>query len=68
MLNLSLSVSILQSGSIEEGEPLFGSWLIVSASCGLLSAYTRDILLVHYRVKECMMDPLKTGHNMHKSS
>jgi hypothetical protein len=58
----AIAVSLLVGGSAGIGEPLFWSSLILSLSCGLFAAYPVNVALLHYGVKEGMMDP-RQGHH-----
>lgn len=46
-------------------EPLFWSSLIVSLTIGLIAAYPVNVLLIHFGVKEGMMDPRNTDGVTH---
>lgn len=42
------------------GDIRFWSSLLISLTCGLVAAYPVNVLLIHYGVKEGMMDPRDT--------
>ncbi|WP_238364234.1 DUF4396 domain-containing protein [Mesobacterium pallidum] len=58
----AISVSLLIGGAAGLGDPLFWSALILSLSCGLLTAYPVNVALIHFGVKEGMMDPRDSHH------
>lgn len=58
----AISVSIWLAANADMGDIRFWSSLIVSLTCGLIAAYPVNILLIHFGVKEGMMDPRMTGH------
>ena len=59
---VAIGADILLAGGAHMGEALFWSGLIVSLSLGLFAAYPVNVLLIHYGVKEGMMDPRDTEH------
>lgn len=63
---VAISVDLVLGGRATIGEPLFWSSMVVSLTLGLLAAYPVNVALVHYGVKEGMMDPRQTGgHHGH---
>lgn len=63
---VAIGVDLVVGGRSTIGEPLFWSSMILSLTCGLLAAYPVNVLLVHYGVKEGMMDPRMTDHAARK--
>ena len=61
----AIGVSLWLAGSAHMGDIRFWSALIVSLSCGLVAAYPVNLLLIHFGVKEGMMDPRMTDHGGH---
>lgn len=59
---VAITVDLNLAGSAGMGDVVFWSSLIVSLTCGLLAAYPVNVLLLHYGVKEGMMDPRNTEH------
>lgn len=59
---VAIGVDLTLAGGAGLGDIRFWSSLIVSLTCGLLAAYPVNILLLHYGVKEGMMDPRHTHH------
>ncbi|MDN3558258.1 DUF4396 domain-containing protein [Halomonas maura] len=59
---VAIGVDLTLAGGAGLGEVLFWSSMIVSLTCGLLAAYPVNLLLLHYGVKEGMMDPRHTHH------
>jgi hypothetical protein len=60
---VAIGVDLTLAGSAGMGQPLFWSSLIVSLSCGLFAAWPVNAILIHYGVKEGMMDPRNTDHS-----
>lgn len=58
---MAISVDLLLAGKATIGEPLFWSSMIISLTLGLVAAYPVNVLLLHFGIKEGMMDPRKTG-------
>ena len=61
----AIGVDLALSGSAGMGHPLFWSSMIVSLTLGLLAAYPVNVALIHFGVKEGMMDPRHTGLHGH---
>lgn len=59
---VAIGVSLTLADHAAMGDVRFWSSLIVSLTCGLIAAYPVNIALIHYGVKEGMMDPRDTGH------
>jgi hypothetical protein len=59
----AIGVSLWLAGSANIGDIRFWTALIVSLSCGLAAAYPVNLLLIHFGVKEGMMDPRMTDHS-----
>ncbi|WP_425099547.1 DUF4396 domain-containing protein [Tropicibacter sp. S64] len=59
---VAISVDLAVSGKAGMGEPLFWSSMIVSLTLGLVAAYPVNVALIHFGVKEGMMDPRHTHH------
>lgn len=59
---VAIGADILLAGGAHMSEPIFWSGLIFSLSLGLFAAYPVNVLLIHYGVKEGMMDPRDTEH------
>lgn len=59
----AIAISLLVGQNAGLSEPLFYSSLILSLSCGLLAAYPVNLLLIHFGVKDGMMDPRMTDHS-----
>lgn len=57
---VAIGSDLLLAGDATMGEPLFWSSLIVSLSLGLMAAYPVNVLLLHFGIKEGMMDPRAT--------
>lgn len=53
----AISIDIWLAGDATMAEPRFWSSLIVSLTAGLLVAYPVNVALIHWGVKEGMMDP-----------
>lgn len=58
---VAIGSDLLLAGNATMGEPIFWSSLIVSLTLGLVAAYPVNVLLVHFGVKEGMMDPRETA-------
>lgn len=58
---VAIAVDLLLARKAVISEPLFWSSLIVSLTAGLIAAYPVNVLLLHFGVKEGMMDPRNTG-------
>lgn len=54
---VAIGVDLWLAGSARIHDPLFWSSLIFSLTMGLLAAYPVNVLLVHWGVKEGMMNP-----------
>lgn len=54
---VAISVDLLLAGGAGLADPRFWGSLVVSLSAGLLAAWPVNLLLIHYGVKEGMMDP-----------
>ncbi|RTQ99644.1 DUF4396 domain-containing protein [Halomonas nitroreducens] len=59
---VAIGVDLTLAGGAGLGDIRFWSSLIVSLTCGLVAAYPINLLLLHYGVKEGMMDPRHTRH------
>jgi len=59
----AIGLSIWLAANAGMGDIRFWSSLIVSLTCGLIAAYPVNILLIHFGVKEGMMDPRMTDHD-----
>ncbi|MXN64474.1 DUF4396 domain-containing protein [Stappia sp. GBMRC 2046] len=59
---VAIGSDLYLAGSATMGEIIFWSSLIVSLTLGLLAAYPVNVLLIHFGVKEGMMDPRMSGH------
>ena len=57
---VAIGVDLVLAGSANLGDIRFWSSLVVSLTCGLFAAYPVNVLLVHFGVKEGMMDPRMT--------
>lgn len=62
---VAIAVDLTLAGNAGMGDIRFWSSLIVSLSCGLFAAYPVNLLLIHFGVKEGMMDPRMTDHSGH---
>lgn len=62
---VAIAVDLTLAGQAHMGDIRFWSSIIVSLTCGLLAAYPVNVLLLHYGVKEGMMDPRMTDHGEH---
>ena len=58
---VAITADITLSGGAKITDPLFWTSLSVSLSLGLLAAYPVNVLLIHFGVKEGMMDPRTAG-------
>jgi hypothetical protein len=54
---VALAVDLTLSGRAGLGELQFWSSMVVSLSLGLLAAYPVNVLLIHFGIKEGMMNP-----------
>lgn len=54
---VAIGADLWLAGEATMGEVLFWSSLIVSLTCGLVAAYPVNVALIHFGVKEGMMDP-----------
>ena len=61
LVAIGVALAITHGATI--GEPLFWTGLIVSLTCGLVAAYPVNLALLHWGVKEGMMDPRMTDHD-----
>ncbi|RBI60009.1 DUF4396 domain-containing protein [halophilic archaeon] len=61
---VAISVDIWLAGEAGLGDVLFWTSLVFSLSMGLIAAYPVNLLLIHYGVKEGMMNPAKMGTEM----
>ena|SRR6056297_239237 len=59
---VAIGVDLTLAGNAGIGETLFWSSMVVSLTAGLLAAYPVNVLLIHWGVKEGMMDPRMTDH------
>lgn len=59
---VAIGVDLLLAGNANMGDPIFWASLVLSLTCGLIAAYPVNVLLIHYGVKEGMMDPRNTEH------
>lgn len=59
---VAIGADIVLAGGAKMSEPIFWSGLIFSLSLGLFAAYPVNVALIHYGVKEGMMDPRNTEH------
>lgn len=59
---VAISTDLLLAGDAGPGEVLFWTSIILSLSCGLIAAYPVNLVLLHFGVKEGMMDPRHTHH------
>ena len=62
----AIGVSLWLAGNAGMGDIRFWTSLIVSLTCGLVAAYPVNLLLIHFGVKEGMMDPRMTDHGAHQ--
>ncbi|MFW2541472.1 DUF4396 domain-containing protein [Primorskyibacter sp. 2E107] len=63
---VAISVDLMLSGKAGLGDPLFWSSMIVSLTLGFIAAYPVNVALIHWNVKEGMMDPRHTHHGGHE--
>ncbi len=56
----AIGADLFIGGSSGMGDPLFWSAMIVSLTLGLIAAYPVNVLLLHFGIKEGMMDPRET--------
>ncbi len=56
----AIGADLFIGGSSGMSDPLFWSALIVSLTLGLVAAYPVNVLLIHFGIKEGMMDPRET--------
>ncbi len=61
---VAISTGIWLAGEAGLGDVLFWSSLFFSLSLGLLAAYPVNLVLIHYSVKEGMMNPKKMAADM----
>lgn len=59
---VAIGVSLWLAGDATMGDVRFWSSMIVSLTCGLIAAYPVNVLLIHFGVKEGMMDPRQNDH------
>ncbi len=59
---VAIGVDLTLAGDATLGDVRFWSSLIVSLTCGLMAAYPVNLALIHFGVKEGMMDPRHTEH------
>lgn len=59
---VAIGVDLLLAGDAGPSEVLFWTSLVVSLTCGLLAAYPVNVLLIHFGIKQGMMDPRNTEH------
>ena len=59
---VAIGVDLTLAGEATMGDIRFWSSLIVSLTCGLIAAYPVNVALIHFGVKEGMMDPRDTEH------
>ncbi|MGR3376086.1 DUF4396 domain-containing protein [Salipiger abyssi] len=59
---VAIAVDLTLAGNAGMSDIQFWSSLIVSLTCGLVAAYPVNVLLLHFGVKEGMMDPRMTDH------
>ncbi|MBN9887540.1 DUF4396 domain-containing protein [Salipiger abyssi] len=62
---VAIAVDLTLAGNAGMGDIRFWASLIVSLTCGLVAAYPVNVLLLHFGVKEGMMDPRMTDHGSH---
>ncbi len=62
---VAIGVDLFMARKATISEPLFWSSLIVSLTIGLIAAYPVNVLLLHFGVKEGMMDPRNTDKGAH---
>ncbi|MFC4448803.1 DUF4396 domain-containing protein [Halorussus aquaticus] len=61
---VAISSDIWLAGEAGLGDVLFWTSLVFSLTLGLLAAYPVNLLLIHFGVKEGMMNPAKMGTEM----
>ena len=61
---VAISTDIWLAGEATLGDVLFWTSLVFSLTMGLLAAYPVNLLLIHFGVKEGMMNPAKMGTEM----
>jgi hypothetical protein len=59
---VAIGVDLTLAGDAGLGEALFWSSMVVLLTAGLVAAYPVNVLLIHWGVKEGMMDPRNTDH------
>jgi len=59
---VAVGTDLLLASGAHMSEPIFWSGLIFSLTLGLFAAYPVNVALIHFGVKEGMMDPRNTGH------
>jgi len=59
---VAIGADFVLAGGAKMSEPIFWSGLIFSLSLGLFAAYPVNVALIHFGVKEGMMDPRNTEH------
>jgi hypothetical protein len=57
---VAIGVDLFMARKATIAEPLFWSSLIISLTIGLIAAYPVNVLLLHFGIKEGMMDPRNT--------
>lgn len=60
---VAIGVDLLLAGNAGMSDPKFWASLVLSLMAGFLAAYPVNVALVHWGVKEGMMDPRNTGHS-----
>lgn len=61
---VAITVDLNLAGTAGMGEVVFWSSIVVSLTCGLIAAYPVNLLLLHFGIKEGMMDPrMQLHHN-----
>jgi hypothetical protein len=58
---VAIGTDLTLAGRATMGDTIFWSSLIVSLTMGLLAAYPVNVLLLHFGVKEGMMDPRESA-------
>lgn len=61
----AIGVDLFLAGKATIGEPLFWASLVISLTIGLLVAYPFNVGLIHFGVKEGMMNPQHAGEHGH---
>jgi hypothetical protein len=59
---VAIASDLLLAGNAGMGDYRFWSSLVVSLTLGLVAAYPVNVLLIHFGVKEGMMNPRNTEH------